>query len=94
MTAARRGGRDDVGCIILGRGESDEKVHNWLRVAAGVPGFIGFAVGRTSFWNPLIELRAKMITRDAAVTEVARRFREDVDIFENARTRTEAEAVS
>ncbi len=85
VTAARRGGRDNVGCIILGRGENDDKVHEWLRTAAKVAGFIGFAVGRTSFWNPLIDLRAKKITRDAAVAEIARRFCEDVDIFENAR---------
>ena len=85
VAAARRGGRDNVGCIILGRGENDDKVHEWLRTAAGVAGFIVFAVGRTSFWNPLIDLRAKKITRDAAVAEIARRFCEDVDIFENAR---------
>lgn len=40
---ARRGGRDNVGCIILGRGSNDQKVVQWLRNAAGVPGFIGFA---------------------------------------------------
>ena len=85
VAAARRGGRDNVGCIILGRGENDDKVHEWLRTAAEVAGFIGFAVGRTSFWNPLIDLRANKITRDAAVAEIARRFCEDVDIFENAR---------
>ena len=85
VAAARRGGRGNVGCIILGRGENGDKVHEWLRTAAGVAGFIGFAVGRTSFWNPLIDLRANKITRGAAVAEIARRFCEDVDIFENAR---------
>ena len=59
VTAARRGGRDRVGCIILGRGEDDQKVREWLSTAATVPGFIGFAVGRTSFWDPLIAWRAK-----------------------------------
>ena len=49
VAAARRGGRDKVGCIILGRGEDDKKVREWLTTAAGVPGFIGFAVGRTDF---------------------------------------------
>jgi len=43
----RQGGRNKVGCIILGRGEDDKKVREWLMKAAGVPGFIGFAVGRT-----------------------------------------------
>jgi myo-inositol catabolism protein IolC len=90
VAAARRGGRDQVGCIILGRGENDQKVREWLSTAATVPGFIGFAVGRTSFWDPLVQLRAKQITRDAAVAEIARRYREFVDIFENARAKTRA----
>jgi myo-inositol catabolism protein IolC len=82
VAAARRGGRDSVGCIILGRGEDDRKVREWLTVAAAVPGFIGFAVGRTSFWDPLIDWRAKKITRHAAVAEIARRYQEFVGIFE------------
>jgi myo-inositol catabolism protein IolC len=72
----------------LGRGENDQKVLEWLSTAATVPGFVGFAVGRTSFWDPLMQLRAKQITRDAAVAEIARRYREFVDIFENARAKT------
>src|SRR5262249_1678776 len=75
VAAARRGRRDKVGCIVLGRGEDDQKVREWLTTAAGVPGFIGFAVGRTSFWEPLVELRAKKITRNVAVAEIANRYR-------------------
>lgn len=85
VAAARRGGRDKVGCIILGRGENNAKVHEWLSIAATVPGFIGFAVGRTDFWQPLVDWRAKTITREAAVAEMFRRYREFADIFENAR---------
>ena len=90
VAAARRGGRDQVGCIILGRGENDQKVREWLSTAATVPGFIGFAVGRTSFWDPLVQWRANQITRDSAVAEIARRYREFVGIFENAGDRTRA----
>jgi 5-dehydro-2-deoxygluconokinase len=86
VAAARRDGRNGVGCIILGRGENDAKVHDWLTTAAGVPGFIGFAVGRTSFWDPLVNWRAGASTREAAVTEIARRYREWVGIFERARS--------
>ena len=82
VAAARRGGRDRVGCIILGRGEDDQKVHEWLTTAAAVPGFIGFAVGRTSFWDPLVAWRAKQITREQAVSDIVRRYREFVDTFE------------
>ena len=56
--AARRGGRDRVGCIVLGRGEDDRKVREWLATAAAVPGYIGFAVGRTTFWDALADWRA------------------------------------
>ena len=82
VEVAQREDRKRVGCIILGRGEDDQKVREWLTTAAAVPGFIGFAVGRTSFWGPLTDWRAKTITRDAAVTEIARRYREFVEIFE------------
>jgi len=82
VRTARRGGRDKVGCILLGRGEDDQKVHEWLATASGVPGFIGFAVGRTSFWNALVDWRANKITRDDAVNDIARRYVQFVDIFE------------
>jgi myo-inositol catabolism protein IolC len=66
VAAARRGGRSRVGCIILGRGEDDRKVREWLTTAAAVPGFIGFAVGRTSFWDPLVDWRSKKPSRSEA----------------------------
>jgi myo-inositol catabolism protein IolC len=84
VSVARREGRDDVGCIILGRGEDDKKVREWLTTAASVPGFVGFAVGRTDFWEPLVGWLAKKITQEDAVAEVARRYHEFVDIFEKA----------
>jgi len=86
VRSARRNGRDHVGCIILGRGEDDRKVQEWLKTASGVPGFIGFAVGRTTFWNPLVDWRAKRIKREDAVNRIARHYREFVDTFE-VRTR-------
>jgi 5-dehydro-2-deoxygluconokinase len=82
VAAARRDGRSKVGCIILGRGEDDSKVRQWLTTAASVPGFIGFAVGRTSFWEPLVALRDNRISRGQAVSDIARRYQEFVTIFE------------
>ncbi len=90
VAAARGGGREKVGCIILGRGEDDKKVREWLLTAAGVPGFIGFAVGRTDFWDPLVDWRSKKTTRAVAVAQIARRYREFVDIFESARVEPSA----
>jgi myo-inositol catabolism protein IolC len=85
VKTARRGGRDNVSCIILGRGEDDAKVREWLTTAAAVKGFIGFAVGRTDFWDPLVNWRAGKSTRDEAIAEMARRYREFVDLFEGAK---------
>ncbi len=90
VAAARRNGRDKVGCIILGRGENDEKVREWLTTAASVPGFIGFAVGRTDFWNPLVSWRGGKATREEAVTQIATRYREFVALFESARAKAQA----
>jgi 5-dehydro-2-deoxygluconokinase len=86
VAAARRDGRDCIGCIILGGGQDEPTVRAWLATAASVPGFIGFAVGRTTFWDPLVEWRQNRSTRAAAVVEISRRYREWVDIFEKART--------
>jgi myo-inositol catabolism protein IolC len=85
VATARRNNRDSVGCIILGRGEDDNKVNEWLTTAATVPGFIGFAVGRTVFWEPLVAWREKKTTREEAVSEIARRYQKFVDVFEKAR---------
>jgi 5-dehydro-2-deoxygluconokinase len=87
VTAARAGGRDKVSCIILGRGEDDAKVHEWLEIAAKVRGFIGFAVGRTNFWEPLVSWRAKKITREQAVAQIAGHYRAFVQVFDTARAK-------
>jgi 5-dehydro-2-deoxygluconokinase len=85
VAAARRAGRDKVGCIILGRGEDHQKVQQWLTTAASVPGFIGFAVGRTIFWEPLVNLRTAKISRETAVAQIASEFRASVDVFQKSK---------
>ena len=81
---ARRDGRDEVRCIVLGHGADEEKVNSWLQIAASVEGFIGFAVGRTTFWSPIADLLAKKITREQAASRIAQRYGEWVTIFERA----------
>lgn len=85
VAAARRQARDRVGCIVLGRGESEQKVREWLTTAAAVPGFIGFAVGRTDFWDPLSAWHAGKSSRETAVAQIAQHYREFVDLFEGGR---------
>ena len=86
VAAARSGGRSTVACIVLGRGADEARVRQWLRTAASVPGFIGFAVGRTTFWDAVADwLRDKRANRDTAITRIAARFRQWVNVFEEAR---------
>jgi 5-dehydro-2-deoxygluconokinase len=85
VEVARRGGRDSVGLIVLGRGAARDRVEHWLKTAARVPGFIGFAVGRTSFWQPLVDFEAKRISREQAATHIAHNFEAWIEIFEEAR---------
>jgi 5-dehydro-2-deoxygluconokinase len=87
VAMARRDARDQVGCIILGRGEDEAHVRTWLSVAAGVDGFIGFAVGRTDFWDPLVAWRGGKIDREAAVRLIAGHYREFVDTFERSKSK-------
>ena len=90
VATARRDGRVRVGCIILGRGENEQKVRQWLSTAAAVPGFIGFAVGRTDFWDPLVAWRVGKENRADAVAAIAARYREFVDLFSQAHDATRA----
>lgn len=71
---ARRDGRNDVGCIVLGRGENENKVREWLKVGANVQGVIGFAVGRTVFWEPLKNFKEGKATRDQATDQMAKTY--------------------
>ncbi|HEX5141548.1 MAG TPA: DUF2090 domain-containing protein [Dehalococcoidia bacterium] len=85
VAAAQRDGRSEVGCIILGRGENEQKVVEWLSTAAAVPGFIGFAVGRTTFWDALVAWRDEKMSAEAAAARIAERYSEWVAVFEKAR---------
>jgi myo-inositol catabolism protein IolC len=85
VAIARQGGRDNVSCIVLGRGADDAKVGSWLATAASVPGFIGFAVGRTSFWDPVAAFENGSATRVEAAGRIADHFRDWVDIFEKSK---------
>jgi myo-inositol catabolism protein IolC len=80
------GGRTGVGVIVLGRGENAEKVRHWLSVAANVPGLIGFAVGRTIFWEPLKAHKDGTLTRDQAIDQVARNYKGFCDLWTAARS--------
>lgn len=80
---ARSGGRDEVGVVILGRGESREKVEEWIQAGRDVPGVVGFAVGRTIFWQPLIDLRDGKINSQEAIDQIAQNYLYFYQLFTN-----------
>jgi myo-inositol catabolism protein IolC len=83
--AAQRNTRHDVSCIVLGRAAAERKIVDWLTVAASVPGYIGFAVGRTTFWDAISDLNKSIINRRTAAAQIAQRYHTWIDIFERTR---------
>ena len=78
---ARSGGRKNVGAIILGRGADEKGVETWLRAGANVNGMMGFAIGRTIFWQPLKDYTENKISRADATAEIAKRFYHFYQVF-------------
>src|SRR3954453_14400036 len=81
---SRTGGRDGVVCVLLGRGASDDKVDHWLRQAAPVDGFIGFAIGRSIWGDALTGYIDGSLERDAAAKQVAENYLRFVKVYEDA----------
>ena len=80
----RAGGRDGVGCVVLGRGADDSKVDEWLRAGAGVPGYLGFAIGRSIWWDDLTAYLDGSIDRAGSAKNIAANYRRFVDVYERA----------
>ncbi len=84
VAQARSGGREGVVCVVLGRGANDEKVDHWLRQAAPVDGFVGFAIGRSIWWNPLKAYVDGKIERIAGARQIAENYLRFVEVYERA----------
>jgi myo-inositol catabolism protein IolC len=78
----RRGGRDQVSCVVLGRGASNEKVDAWLRAGSGLPGYVGFAIGRSIFGDAIKALASNGGDRASGVAQVAANYRRFIDVYE------------
>jgi myo-inositol catabolism protein IolC len=78
---ARAGGRDGVGCVVLGRGANTEKVEHWLRTGAGVPGYLGFAIGRTIWWDQLKGYLDGSLSRDDAANQISANYRRAIEVY-------------
>jgi myo-inositol catabolism protein IolC len=79
---SRAGGRDGVVCVLLGRGASDEKVDHWLRQAAPVEGFVGFAIGRSIWWDALKGFLEGDLPREQAAAQIAENYLRFVRVYE------------
>jgi myo-inositol catabolism protein IolC len=77
-------GRENVKCVLLGRGASTEKVEQWLREAAPVEGFIGFAIGRSIWWDALAGFLKGSIERGDAASMIADNYLHFVHVYEGA----------
>jgi myo-inositol catabolism protein IolC len=79
-------GREGVVCVLLGRGASDEKVDHWLRVAAPVEGFVGFAIGRSIWWDALKGFLDGSLEREAAAKQIAENYLRFIRVYEEQET--------
>jgi myo-inositol catabolism protein IolC len=83
-------GRENVVCVVLGRGASDDKVDQWLRVGAPVEGYIGFAIGRSIWWDALKGYLDSSLSREDAANQVADNYLRFVKVYEEAVTAARA----
>lgn len=80
----RRDGRDNVACVVLGRGADDAAVDAWLKAGSGVPGYAGFAIGRSIWWDALKEFLDGQIDRDEAASRISANYRRFIEVYRSA----------
>ncbi|HYU60529.1 MAG TPA: DUF2090 domain-containing protein, partial [Solirubrobacterales bacterium] len=80
----RSGGRDGVVCVVLGRGADDDKVDHWLRQGAPVEGYIGFAIGRSIWGEPLKGFIDGSVAREDAAAQLADNYLRFVEVYTSA----------
>lgn len=75
-------GRENVKCVVLGRGASTEKVDRWLQAAAPVEGFVGFAIGRSIWWDALKGFLEGGVPREQAAGQIADNYLRFTNVYE------------
>jgi myo-inositol catabolism protein IolC len=66
---------------VLGAGSSNEQVLRWLRVAAEVEGYAGFAIGRSIWRTPIRKHLAGQLSAAEASSLIADRYLEFVRAY-------------
>ncbi|GAA4685555.1 2-deoxy-5-keto-D-gluconate 6-phosphate aldolase domain-containing protein [Frondihabitans cladoniiphilus] len=82
---AVRDGRE-AKCIVLGRHSSKEDLDKWLDAAAPIDDFVGFAIGRSIWWDALVDLRAEKIDRAEAQRRIGAEYLDYAKRFLAARS--------
>jgi myo-inositol catabolism protein IolC len=77
----RSNGRDRIACVVLGRGADESAVDHWLKQGAGVPGYVGFAIGRTIWWDPLKGYLDGSVARDDAAGRISQKYRRFIEVY-------------
>ena len=92
VAQARIDGRDEVECVVLGRGADRARVAGWLQQAAPVTGYIGFAVGRTIWEEALREHLAGGLDAAGASERIAHEYSRMINVYAAATHATPAAA--
>lgn len=89
-STARRNGRERVGCLVLGRGASVERVDGWLRAGASVDGYVGFAVGRSIFADAVGDFAADpgSFDMERGTDDISAKYRRFIAVYQEAEETT------
>jgi myo-inositol catabolism protein IolC len=87
VAQCRSGGRDGVVCVVLGRGADSDRVDSWLEAAAAVEGYVGFAIGRSIWGDPLAAFLSGELPREGAAGQIADNFLHFLGVYEDGANR-------
>jgi myo-inositol catabolism protein IolC len=68
-------------CVVLGRDAPEAQVDHWLAVAAPLPGYAGFAIGRSIWEQPLADHLAGRVDEAGAKAAIAGHYRHFIDQY-------------
>ena len=87
VAQCRSNGRDGVVCVVLGRGADSDRVDSWLESAAAVDGYVGFAIGRSIWGDPLAAFLSGELAREGAAGQIADNFLHFLSVYEDGANR-------
>lgn len=80
VVAAAHADDRSADCIVLGRDAPKDRLDTWLSVAAGVPGFVGFAIGR-SIWEDAVAEHLRSGDDDQLIATVSANYSHFVNTY-------------